>query len=67
MTLGRNASLPPDTPEDNSDNWKKRQRSTYINSKIMHGRDKFINIWQHSKKDIALTTKKDVPKSISTM
>ena len=60
MTLGRNASLPPVTPEDNSDNWKKRQRSTYINSKIMHGRDKFINIWQHSKKDIVLTTKKDV-------
>ena len=26
MTLGRNASLPPDTPEDNSDNWKKRQK-----------------------------------------
>ena len=66
ITLGSNVSLPTDTPEDNSDDWKKRQKyvhkfketawKRYIHKYLAALQERYIS-----------TTKRDVPKPISTM
>ena len=66
ITLGRNVSLPTDTPEDNSEDWKKRQKCVHKFKEIAWKRyiHKYLAALQER---YISTTKRDVPKPISTM
>ena len=66
ITLGSNVSLPTDTPEDNSDDWKKRQK--YVHKFTETAWKRYIHKYLAALQERYIsTTKRDVPKPISTM